>query len=211
MQNSSPRLRSEFLARKGAKLIANFSATKVTSLPSVSVSLSLSLSLSPHAPHTQYRKCFRASYNTETPMLFPQSSIWRDTVPSRESELLRSSSFAKKNNEEVILSDWYHASKYWLFATLARIFSSPRASSRCLPSFASRRRLLGLRRRSFRTPDCRSSVDLDDLGDKKDYEEMLAKKWRLGTDEDVLVLRLNVQANFPEHTRAQAGPLTDYT
>ena len=42
------------------------------------------------------------------------------TVPSRESELVHSSSFAKKNNEEV--SDWYHASKYWLFATFARLF-----------------------------------------------------------------------------------------
>ena len=96
------------------------------------------------------------------------------TVPSRKSELVRSSSFAKKNNEEE--SDWYHASKYWLFATFARLFSSPpRASSRCLPSFALRRRV-GLRRRSFRTPGCRSGVDLDDLGAKKDYEEMLAKK-----------------------------------
>ena len=56
-------------------------------------------------------------------------------------------------------------------------FSSPRANSRCLPSIASsRRRLLGLRRRSFRTPGCRSGVDLDNLGAKKDYEEMLAKK-----------------------------------
>ena len=32
------------------------------------------------------------------------------TGPSRDSEIVRSSSFAKKNNEEV--SDWYHASKY---------------------------------------------------------------------------------------------------
>ena len=38
------------------KLIANFSAKMVTSLPSASVSLSLSLSLSPSAPHAQYRK-----------------------------------------------------------------------------------------------------------------------------------------------------------
>ena len=56
------------LARKSVKLIANFSATKVTSLPSHSLSLSfslyLSLSLSPSAPHAQYRKHFRASYNT---------------------------------------------------------------------------------------------------------------------------------------------------
>ena len=50
------------------KLIANFSATMVTSLPSLSVSLSLSLSLSlsPSAPHAQYRKRFRASYNDST-------------------------------------------------------------------------------------------------------------------------------------------------
>ena len=46
------------------KFIANFSATMVTSLPSLSVciSLSLSLSLSPKVPHAQ-RKRFRASYN----------------------------------------------------------------------------------------------------------------------------------------------------
>ena len=87
-------------------------------------------------------------------------------------------------------------------------FSSPCAGSRCLPSFASRRTLLGLHRRSFRTPSCRSGVDLDDLGAKKDYEEMLTKKWRLGTDEDGLVLRLSVQANFPEQRCAQVGPLT---
>ena len=45
-QNSSPILRCTFLARRSAKLIANFSATMVTSLPSFSLSLSLSLSLS---------------------------------------------------------------------------------------------------------------------------------------------------------------------
>ena len=44
------------------KLIANFSATMMTSLPSIS--LSLYLSLSPSVPHAQYRKRFRASYNT---------------------------------------------------------------------------------------------------------------------------------------------------
>ena len=130
------------------------------------------------------------------------------TVPSGESECVRvrSSSFANKTNDEV--SDWYHASKYRLFASFARL--SSRASSRCLPLFASRRRLLDLRRRSFRTPDCRSSVDLACLGAKKDYKEMLAKKGRLSTDEDALVLRLNVQANFPEQRRAPAWPLTDY-
>ena len=68
-QNSSSILRCTFLARRSAKLIANFSATMVTSLPSFSLSLSLSLylslSLSPNVPHAQYRKRFRASYNTE--------------------------------------------------------------------------------------------------------------------------------------------------
>ena len=103
-----------------------------------------------------------------------------------------------------------NASKHWLFATFASLFSSLRASSRCLPSFALRRRLLGQRRRSFRTPGCRSGVDLDNLGAKKDYEEMLAKKWRLGTDEDALVLRLNVQANFPEQRCAQDRPLSGH-
>ena len=42
---------------------------------------------------------------------------------------------------------------------------------------------------------------------------MLAKKGRLGTDEDALVLRLmslNVQANFPEQRHAQAGPLSGH-
>ena len=62
-QNSSPILRCTFLARRSAKLIANFSATMVTSLPSFSLSLSLYLSLSPNVPHAQYRKRFRASYN----------------------------------------------------------------------------------------------------------------------------------------------------
>ena len=64
-QNSSPIQRCTFLARRSAKLIANFSATMVTSLPSFSLSLYLSLSLSPNVPHAQYRKRFRASYNTD--------------------------------------------------------------------------------------------------------------------------------------------------
>ena len=45
-QNSSPKLRCTFLARRSAKLIASFSATMVTSLPSFSLSLSLCISLS---------------------------------------------------------------------------------------------------------------------------------------------------------------------
>ena len=40
------------------KLIANFSAIMMPSLPSIS----LSLSLSPSVPRAQYRKRFRASY-----------------------------------------------------------------------------------------------------------------------------------------------------
>ena len=39
-QNSSPLLRCTFFARRSAKLIANFSATMVTSLPSFTLSLS---------------------------------------------------------------------------------------------------------------------------------------------------------------------------
>ena len=60
------------LARKSANFFANFSATKVTSLPShslslsLSLSLSVSLSLSPSAPDAQYRKRFRASYNDKS-------------------------------------------------------------------------------------------------------------------------------------------------
>ena len=64
-QKSSPILRCTCLARRSAKLIANFSATMVTSLPSFSLFLYLSLSLSPNIPHAQYRKRFRASYNTQ--------------------------------------------------------------------------------------------------------------------------------------------------
>ena len=77
-QNSSPILRCTFLARRSAKLIANFSATMVTSLPSFSLSLSLciSLSLSPNVPHAQYRKRFRASYNIGSASALPIISWW---------------------------------------------------------------------------------------------------------------------------------------
>ena len=60
--SSSPIVR--IFGKGKCKFIANFSATMVTSLPSISLSLSLSLSLSPKVPHAQYRKRFRASYNT---------------------------------------------------------------------------------------------------------------------------------------------------
>ena len=43
IQEGSPRKRCKVLARKSAKLIANFSATKVTSLPSHCLSVFLSL------------------------------------------------------------------------------------------------------------------------------------------------------------------------
>ena len=61
--SSSPIVR--IFGKGKCKFIANFSATMVTSLPSLSVSLSLCLylSLSPKVPHAQYRKRFRASYN----------------------------------------------------------------------------------------------------------------------------------------------------
>ena len=66
-QNSSPILRCTFLARRSAKLIANFSATMVTSLPSFSLSVSLYLSLSPNVPHAQYRYSVR-KHNKENAM-----------------------------------------------------------------------------------------------------------------------------------------------
>ena len=59
--SSSPIVR--IFGKGKCKFIANFSATMVTSLPSLSVSLSLFRSLSPKVPHAQYRKRFRASYN----------------------------------------------------------------------------------------------------------------------------------------------------
>ena len=86
--NSAPFKRGEtkvqVLARKGAKLFANTKVesfgkerckihrqfqlylgdvTSVSLCISLSLSFSLSLSLSPSAPHAQYRKRFRASYN----------------------------------------------------------------------------------------------------------------------------------------------------
>ena len=57
--SSSPIVR--IFGKAKCKFITNFSATLVTSLPSVSVPLSLS----PKVPHAQYRKRFRASYSTE--------------------------------------------------------------------------------------------------------------------------------------------------
>ena len=80
-QNSSPLLRCTFLARRSAKLIANFSATMVSSLPSFSLSLylSLSLSLSPNVPHAQYRKRFRASY-TVKPALSDHPTVQEKVV-----------------------------------------------------------------------------------------------------------------------------------
>ena len=144
-------------------------------------------------------------------MLFlpAQSSIWRyGAKPRKRTRSLKFVRQKEQRRDKWLVPD--DASKHWLFATFTSLFSSLRASSSCLPSFASRRRLLGERRRSFRTPGCQSGVDLDDLGAKKDYKEMLAKKWRLGTDEDALVLGLNVQANFPEQRRAQAGPLSGH-
>ena len=60
--SSSPIVR--IFGKGKCNFIANFSATMVTSLPSIS--LSLSLSLSPKVPHAKYRKRFRASYNETT-------------------------------------------------------------------------------------------------------------------------------------------------
>ena len=56
--SSSPIVR--IFGKGKCKFIANFSATMVTSLPSIS----LCISLSPKVPHAQYRKHLRASYNS---------------------------------------------------------------------------------------------------------------------------------------------------
>ena len=159
----------------------------------------LAMALSPHSQSS-------TSWDAHA---FP--SIVDLTLRYQAAKRTRSLKFAKKASDEV--SDWYHASKYWLFAhaTFARLFLSPRASSRCLPSFASRCRLLGLRRQSL------GPIAIGVISQswaKKNYEEMLAKKRRFSTDEDAIrVLRLKpvlvkVQANSPEQKRAQAGPLS---
>ena len=120
------------------------------------------------------------------------------TVPSRESEIVRSSSFAKKNNEEI--SDWYHASKCRLFATFASSFSSPRASSRCVPL--------------FRSADCSACAD-DRSGPglpirrrsrRSRIQERLRRdaSWKVKAwHRRKRVLTLNVQAKFPEQRHAR--------
>ena len=141
------------------------------------------------------------------PMLFPQSSIWRCGAKPRK----RTRSLKFLQQREQRRGKWLEPCVQELtLCNICKIIFKSRANSRGLPSCASRLRLLSLRRRSFRTPDCRYGVDLDDLGATEDYENMLATKWRLGTDEDALVLRLNVQAIFLEQKLAEAGPLTGY-
>ena len=107
-------------------------------MPTLMVNL---VALSPHSQRSTYRGAHAV----------PSSSI---VDLALRCQAVKANSFGqvrspKKNNEEV--SDWYHESKHWLFATFASLFSSLRARSRCLPSFASRRRLLGWRQQSFRT------------------------------------------------------------
>ena len=90
------RKRYKFLARKSAKLFANtkvhiFGKEKCKThrqfqrylgdVTSVSLSLSLSLSLSASAPHAQYRKRFRASYNQKFARLCMALSFWIADLP----------------------------------------------------------------------------------------------------------------------------------
>ena len=74
--SSSPIVR--IFGKGKCKFIANFSATMVTSLLSLSLSVSLSLTEST-LTHRQYRKRFRASYNTLVCANWPEEveSVWR--------------------------------------------------------------------------------------------------------------------------------------
>ena len=85
---SSPIVR--IFGKGKCEFIANFSATMVTSLPSISLSLSLSLylslSLSPSVPHAQYRKRFRASYNTKGMMHLCMDHSSRGSCHLKEGE-----------------------------------------------------------------------------------------------------------------------------
>ena len=112
-QNSSPILRCTFLARRSAKLIANFSATMVTSLPSFSLSLSLYLSLSPNVPHAQYRKRFRASYNMErfTNLRYSLPFLLSCSFPISLSFHFISSEFGPSFSANPISNRGYHIGK----------------------------------------------------------------------------------------------------
>ena len=71
----------QIFGKGNCKFIANFSAKLVTSLPSLPVSLSLSLS--PKVPHAQYRKRFRASYNTHQ-LRWPDFIMQKSKILKRE-------------------------------------------------------------------------------------------------------------------------------
>ena len=100
-QNSSPILRCTFLARRSAKLIANFSATMVTSLPSFSLSLSLCISLSHRMylthnigsasalPIISLSLRLHASYSHLGPMRVKRKHRWRCTCFREVSSLTR--------------------------------------------------------------------------------------------------------------------------
>ena len=53
----------------------------MTSLPSLSLSLCISLSLSPNVPHAQYRKRFRASYNSIQPLQTLAARLIQSSLP----------------------------------------------------------------------------------------------------------------------------------
>ena len=100
---------------------------------------------------------------------------------STREQRVHTSSLAKQTNQEV--SDWYHVSVLTLWNNIF-FLKVPFTRACCLPSLALWRRICGLRRRSCRTPACRSGAD-----------------WFL----------LNVQVNFPDCRRAQAGPLMGHS
>ena len=74
LQNSSLILSCKFMAMKNAKLIANFSATMASWLPSISLCISLSLSLS--LCHRAFLKHNIGSASTQSKPQFIQESTW---------------------------------------------------------------------------------------------------------------------------------------
>ena len=82
VRNSSPILRCTFWqgkVQKSSPISALLRWRHFRLTLSLSLSLSLCISLSPSAPHAQYRKRFRASYNESWPVNLPRLSSYENT------------------------------------------------------------------------------------------------------------------------------------